>query len=103
MKKMSGEAFFQQGTERLRLKPVAAEGMANRYIVSVDINRMGMALTGYLKWFAYERLQILGKTEIHYLKTLKPDQRKKILKTLLSHRIPCIVITHKMKPPAELV
>src|SRR5258708_39905392 len=77
--------------------------MSNRYIVSVDINRMGMALTVYLKWFAYERLQILGKTEVHYLQTLKPIQRKKILKTLLSYRLPCIVVTHKMKPPVEVV
>jgi HPr kinase/phosphorylase len=103
MKKISVESFFQQAKERLHLSPVAEAGMSDRFIVSVDINRMGMALTGYLKWFPYERLQILGKTEIHFLRTLKPAQRKKILKTLLSHRLPCIVVTHKMKPPADLV
>src|SRR5579859_1408913 len=103
MKKISVEALFQSAKERLRLVPVAAEGMAGRYIVSVDVNRMGMALTGYLKWFAYERLQILGKTEIHYLGTLTPPQRRKIFKTLLSYRLPCIVVTHKMRPPSELV
>ncbi len=102
MKKISVESFFQQAKERLRLSPLVEEGMSNRFIVSVDINRMGMALTGYLKWFPYERLQILGKTEIHYLRTLKPAQRKKILQALLSYRLPCIVVTHKMKPPADL-
>ncbi len=103
MKKISVEALFQQAKERLRLLPLVEEGMADRYIVSVDINRMGMALTGYLKWFAYERLQVIGKTEIHYLGTLKPATRKKIFKALLSYRLPCIVVTHKMKPPAEMV
>src|ERR1041384_4239334 len=103
MKKISVESFFQQAKERLRLVPAAEEGMAERRIVSVDVNRMGMALTGYLKWFAYERLQILGKTEIHYLATLAPPERQKIFKTLLSYRLPCIVVTHRMKPPAELV
>jgi HPr kinase/phosphorylase len=103
MKKISVEAFFQQAKERLRLSPLVEEGMPDRFIVSVDINRMGMALTGYLKWFPYERLQVLGKTEIHYLATLKPAQRRQIFKTLLSYRLPCIVVTHKMKPPAELV
>ncbi len=103
MKKISVEALFQQAKERLRLLPLVEEGMADRYIVSVDINRMGMALTGYLKWFAYERLQVIGKTEIHYLGTLKPAQRKKIFKALLSYRLPCVVVTHKMKPPAEMV
>jgi HPr kinase/phosphorylase len=103
MKKISVDTFFQQAKERLHLTPLAEEGMPERYIVSVDINRMGMALTGYLKWFAYERLQILGKTEIHYLATLKPAQRKKIFKTLLAYRIPAIVVTHKVKPPRELI
>ena len=103
MKKISVESFFQQSKERLRLSPVVEEGMGDRYIVSVDINRMGMALTGYLKWFPHERLQILGKTEIHYLKTLKPAQRKKILKTLMSYRLPCVVVTHKMAVPKELL
>jgi HPr kinase/phosphorylase len=102
MKKISVESFFQQAKERLRLAPVADEGMGDRFIVSVDINRMGMALTGYLKWFPYERLQIMGKTEIHFLRTLKPAQRRKILKALLAYRLPCIVVTHKMKPPADL-
>ncbi len=103
MKKISVESFFQQAKERLRLSPLFEQSMSDRYIVSVDINRMGMALTGYLKWFPYERLQIIGKTEIHYLKTLKLAQRKKILKTLFSQQLPCVVITHKMKPPADLV
>jgi HPr kinase/phosphorylase len=103
MKKISVDSLFQQAKERLRLIPLVEEGMAERYIVSVDINRMGMALTGYLKWFAYERLQVFGKTEIHYLSTLKPAQRKKIFKTLLAYRIPAIVVTHKVKPPQELI
>jgi len=103
MKKISVESFFQQSKERLRLTALAEEGMAERFIVSVDINRMGMALTGYLKWFPYERLQIIGKTEIHYLRTLKPKVRGEILKKLLSYRLPCLVVTHKMPPPAELV
>jgi HPr kinase/phosphorylase len=103
MKKISVESFFQQSKERLHLSAVVEGGMADRYIVSVDINRMGMALTGYLKWFPHERLQIIGKTEIHYLRTLKPAQRKKILKTLMAYRLPCVVVTHKMAPPKELL
>ena len=49
MKKISVESFFQQAKERLRLSALTEEGMADRFIVSVDINRMGMALTGYFK------------------------------------------------------
>ena len=103
MKKISVEALLQQAKERLHLTPMVEEGMASRHIVSVDINRLGMALTGYFKWFAYERLQILGKTEIHYLQTLKPAQRREIFHKIFSYSMPCIIVTHKMKPPAEMV
>jgi HPr kinase/phosphorylase len=103
MKKISVESLFQQAKERLRLTPLFEVDMTGREIVGVDINRMGMGLTGYLKWFPYHRLQVIGKTEIHYLQTLKPDQRKKILQTLFSKKMPCVVVTHKMKTPADLL
>jgi hypothetical protein len=41
MKKISVESFFQQAKERLHLTAVAEEGMSDRFIVGVDINRMG--------------------------------------------------------------
>jgi len=103
MKKISVESLFQQAKERLRLTPLFDVDMSGRYIVGVDINRMGMGLTGYLKWFPYHRLQVIGKTEIHYLQTLKPTQRKKILQDLFSKKMPCVVVTHKMKTPADLL
>jgi HPr kinase/phosphorylase len=103
MKKISVESFFQQAKERLRLTSLSEEGMPDRFLVGVDINRMGLALAGYLKWFPYERLQVLGKTEIQYLGTLAPSRRRQILQKLLSFHLPCIVVTHKMKPPRDLV
>ena len=103
MKKISVESFFQQAKERLRLTPLFDVDMSNRSIVSVDINRMGMGLTGYLKWFPFHRLQIIGKTEIHYLETLKPALRQKTLQTIFSKKLPCAVVTHKMKTPADVL
>jgi HPr kinase/phosphorylase len=103
MKKISVESFFQQAKERLRLTSLLDVDMRHRSIVSVDINRMGMGLTGYLKWFPFHRLQIIGKTEIHYLETLKPDLRRKTLQTIFSKKMPCVVVTHKMKTPPDLL
>ncbi len=103
MKKISVESFFQQAKERLRLTSLLDMDMRGRFIISVDINRMGMGLTGYLKWFPFHRLQVIGKTEIHYLETLKPAQREKILRTIFSKKMPCVVVTHKMKTPADVL
>jgi len=103
VKKISVESFFQQSKERLRLTSLLDVDMRSRSIVSVDINRMGMGLTGYLKWFPFHRLQIIGKTEIHYLETLKPALRQKTLRTIFSKKMPCVVVTHKMKTPADVL
>jgi HPr kinase/phosphorylase len=104
MKKLSVENFFQEAKIRLKLTPLTSESdMTQRYIVGVDINRMGMALTGWFKWFPFERVQILGKTERDYLYTLSSLQREKILKKIMSYSIPCIIFTHKMKPHPGLL
>ena len=37
-----------------------------------DINRPGLCLAGYLDYFACDRVQVLGNTEIHYMEQLDP-------------------------------
>lgn len=68
-----------------------------------DLNRPGIELTGYFDYFAYERIQIFGKTEISFLKGLSADIRNARLKKLLSYDIPCIIITRNLTPPEELL
>lgn len=105
MKNFTVESFYQKSKERLRLSPTTArEGMRDRFVVSVDVNRLGMALTGFFKWFAAERVQIFGKTESSYVDLmLSPDQQKKIFKKIFSYRLPCIVATHRVKPSRLLL
>lgn len=68
-----------------------------------DLNRPGLELTGYFDYFAYDRIQILGKTEISFLKGISNSTRKARLEKLLSYDIPCIIITRNLKPPDELI
>lgn len=104
MKKITVEVFYQEAKERLRLTLLSGgKGMAQHSITGVDINRMGMALTGYLKWFPFDRVQILGKTECGFLETLPPPQRLAALKKVVTPPLPCLIITHRMKPSRELL
>jgi HPr kinase/phosphorylase len=104
MKKISVEVFYQEAKERLRLSLLSGgKGMAQHSITGVDINRMGMALTGYLKWFPHDRIQIVGKTECGFLETLPAPKRLASLSRVVTSKLPCIVVTHRMKPPVELM
>jgi len=71
-------------------------------ITVADLNRPGLELTGYFDYFAYDRVQILGRTEISYLEGLPEDVRKSRLEKFFSYDIPCVIITRSLVPPPEL-
>ena len=73
---------------------------------SVDkkaLHRPGLALAGYIGLFAYDRIQVLGNTEISYLHSVSSEERHKRLEVLRTFDIPCMVITNQLDPPQELV
>ncbi len=72
-------------------------------ITVADLNRPGLELTGYFDYFAYDRVQILGRTEISYLEGLPEDVRKSRLEKFFSYDIPCVIITRSLVPPLELI
>jgi HPr kinase/phosphorylase len=104
MKKISVESFYQEAKERLRLTLASGEtGLSKRRVTSVDVNRLGMALTGFFKFFASDRIQVLGKTEVSYLDTLPPAARAAVLRRVMAYNLPCVIVTHRVKPPKELL
>jgi len=75
----------------------------SRRIKVAEVNRPGLALAGYVDYFAWRRIQVIGKVEITYLRSLKPAVRKKRIAELFSYPIPCIIVTRRYLPPRELV
>ncbi|HUT24689.1 MAG TPA: HPr(Ser) kinase/phosphatase [Sumerlaeia bacterium] len=77
-------------------------GLDNTFSTS-ELNRPGMALTGYYDVFSADRMQILGLTEISYLRGLKSKERRRRLQRIFEFYIPCIVITTSLEAPEELL
>ncbi len=100
---LSVREFFEQAGSKLRLK-VLGQGIASRQPVTVsDINRPGLALTGYIDNFLWERILIVGQAEIGYLNTLSEAARRKSLENIFQFQIPCIVIAKGLLPPTPLL
>lgn len=79
--------------DQLALALVAGrEGTGNTLSTS-DVHRPGLALAGFLGLFTYDRVQVLGNTEMLYLASLAPNARRKTLETIFQFDIPCMVIT----------
>ncbi len=63
----------------------------------------GLVLAGYTARFVGGRVFVLGETEIAYLFTLDPDQRRRSLENLLAFDLPCLVVTKNQEVPPELM
>ena len=95
--------FIEKTKENLKIQLVAGEGGLDRAVAIADINRPGLALTGYLDFFAFDRIQVMGLTEINYMKQLEPADLIERLKRVLKYEIPCFIITRGLVPPDEFV
>lgn len=74
-----------------------------RAIESSDVNRPGLALTGFTDYFRRDRVQILGATEVRFLGTLAEAERPRALRHVLQFRVPCIVVCKGLPLPEGLL
>lgn len=101
--KISVKQFYAENASELGLRLVAgAEGLG-RIIREPTINRLGLALTGFLKYFAGNRIQAMGAAEVTYLKTLDEKTRAERYQALFARRIPAIVYSRNLKPDRQFI
>ncbi|MEO0072974.1 MAG: HPr(Ser) kinase/phosphatase [candidate division WOR-3 bacterium] len=104
VKTITVNTFFIDQKDNLKLELLAGEeGLKLRKLVTPDIHRPGLALAGFTQAFPKERVQILGSTEITYLKTLTAPQRKNAINNVITFTPPCIIITNGSAAPEGLV
>ncbi|MGB2578502.1 HPr kinase/phosphorylase [Elusimicrobium simillimum] len=85
----------------LRLTLVCCDGFLNREIAHRNVNRPGLALCGYLENFRADLVQVIGRGEYAFCKTIDPKILKEnIVKMLAVGNVPCLVITAS-QPPLE--
>jgi HPr kinase/phosphorylase len=77
-------------------------GLGNK-IATPRIQKPGLALTGYTEHLHPDRIQILGNTEISYLRQLPEEMACRHLEKLCAFPIICYVITLGLDPPDCLV
>jgi HPr kinase/phosphorylase len=97
------EKFYTSQTGALDLKLVAGASGLKRIIREPTVNRPGLVLTGFTRYFANKRVQVVGNAEAYYLKSLNHDERKQRYATLFSYKIPCVVFSRGMNPDRFLL
>jgi len=100
LKSILTRILYEEKNADFQLELLAGEaGLDIRKIVTEDIYRPGLALAGYTEKFLAERVQILGSTELSYLKTLSSTQMKKAINNVLAFTPPCFIIAKNLALP----
>ena len=89
--------------EALKLECLVSSTQDSWDLRTPDLNRPGMQFCGFYEYFAFERPQVIGKTEMAYLDRQSPAARRALLEKYFSFRIPCVVICRNLAPPEELI
>ncbi|MGQ0765900.1 MAG: HPr(Ser) kinase/phosphatase [Gemmatimonadota bacterium] len=95
--------LLERTRDALQLEQVGGTHGHERSIASSDISGPGLALAGFVGRFMAERTQVIGETEMTYLASLEPSERRRNLSLFFSFPLPCVFITKGMEPVEPLI
>lgn len=82
------------------MTPINGEAGFDRQIMEPSVNRPGLALSGFVDYFAHTRVQVLGNSEFSYLAKLPEDEIRKRLTNIIEMGLPCFVVARDGGIPA---
>jgi HPr kinase/phosphorylase len=101
---ISVSEFVANAPNRLELSLLAGHrGAAVRRFTIARIQKLGLALAGFTNYIHPGRLQIVGQSEIRFLRQLNPEQRASAIQNLTLDQISSILVTKDLEPPVELI
>ncbi len=84
--------------DALELRCIGGRKGLGRVISAPDINRPGLALSGFFESFAYQRVQLIGHGEAAYLHLLAAEGREEGVSRIFSFPIPCFIFANGEAP-----
>ncbi len=87
----------------LGLTLMAGKKGLNKRIAYSQVQKMGLALTGFVQFIEPERLQIVGITEMAYFGSLSRKQQEEVIHQIFSLDLSSLVITRNLEIPELLL
>ncbi|MDP3851757.1 MAG: HPr(Ser) kinase/phosphatase [Luteolibacter sp.] len=84
--------FFDSHAKALGLTLLGERVGFDRQISESAMNRPGLALAGFFTYFAWKRVQVLGFSELSYLRKLPDAMRVDRFRRMCDRDIPCVVV-----------
>ncbi len=81
----------------------APDNVEEILVSSTEVNRPGLELSGFYKYYDKNRLQIIGKNEESYLDSFKGDEYIRRLEEYFSHEPVAVIIARNLEIPEPMV
>lgn len=81
----------------------ATEELLKKTIVTSDISRPGLEMTGYFDYYSPERIQLIGMKEWSYLSKMTAHNRLAVLKKMIQPETPAFVVARDLEVPEEML
>ena len=72
-------------------------------VSSMEINRPGLELTGYMDYYDKDRIIIFGNTEYSYLEQFATEKQYEILSRMFCQKPPAIIIARNHQPSEAII
>src|SRR5579862_5033115 len=92
------ERFYTEQAGPLELKLLAGASGLKRIIREPTVNRPGLVLSGFTRYFAFKRVQTIGNAEAFFLKSLTDEERVRRYETFFSFKLPCVIFSRNLHP-----
>ncbi len=89
--------------DSLDLRCVCGRRGLVRDITIPDLNRPGLALSGFFDSFAFQRVQLFGRGEVAYLNKILSEGKRETVRQFFTYAIPCCIFTHNLEPDQAFV
>lgn len=100
---ISVDHFFTAYAEKLKLEAVTGAVGMHRLIKEGTVNRPALALTGFFKYFANKRIQVLGAAEMTYLRSLTSERQEEIFRQMAKRHVPCFILSRNYVPTRAML
>ena len=89
--------------DALDLRCIAGRPGLVRAIEIPDVNRPGLALSGFFDNFAFQRIQVFGRGEYAFLLKLIEENSYGSIRRFFENAMPCVIFTHALRPDDEFI
>lgn len=91
------------GKNSLNLKCIGGRKGLSKEVVVPNVNRAGLALTGFFEGFQSDRAQVFGLGEVKYLEKLYAENKTDSVEKLFSFGIPFVVFSDNLFPDDRFI